>query len=115
MITMEMFEKEPSKYVWLNSGKIVYDSIFAKEFDGDLKLLLDCIEDNIVEGINNPDMIYTERINYYQVIKDYHKENKKLEYDEAYIEECRQKAKERGTWDDIDPDRWLRDLRGGKL
>lgn len=31
-----------------DDGYLEYESIFAKEFDGDLKLLLSCVEDNII-------------------------------------------------------------------
>lgn len=40
-------ERAPD-YITLNlQGQIVHESIFDKNFDGDLDLLLDCAEDNI--------------------------------------------------------------------
>ena len=61
------------EYIYLtDSGSIVHQSIFEKNFDGDLKLLLSCVEDNIVasgdrwhEGDND------EPINWNGVFADY--------------------------------------------
>ena len=62
-MTLKDFEDEPSRYIWMRDGKIVYDSIFKKEFEGNLNLLLSCIEDNIYEDDCN--------INYHQAVMDY--------------------------------------------
>jgi len=62
-MTLKDFEDEPSRYIWMRDGKIVYDSIFKKEFEGNLNLLLSCIEDNIYEDDCN--------INYHQSVMDY--------------------------------------------
>ena len=64
MITIKDFEKSPSEYVWMNNkGQIVIGSKFDREFMGNKKLLLACLEDHI-----NHD--YT--INYYDAIHDYY-------------------------------------------
>ena len=65
MITLEQFIDDPAKYIWGDDCCLHIDSIFEREFKGDLKLLLSCCEDNAVP----------EGINYYQAIKDY-EENK---------------------------------------
>lgn len=60
-------------YIYLRDGTIVYESRFEKNFCGDLKFLLDCIEDNIYLNENED-----ERINFNQAKKDYQKEVEKL-------------------------------------
>ena len=65
--------EDAPEYIYLNSSSsIVHQSIFDKGFDGDLKLLLSCVEVNIVasddrwhEGDND------ESINWYRVFADY--------------------------------------------
>ena len=43
--------EDADHFITLNQdGGIVIETIFEKNFDGDLKLLLSCIEDNIVDG-----------------------------------------------------------------
>jgi len=61
MIDIEQFFADPSKYVWGNDCKINVDSIFASGFNGDLKLLLTCCEDNAT----------FDEINYHQAVADY--------------------------------------------
>lgn len=63
MITIIDFIEEPGKYIWGDDCRLVTDSRFAEEFDGNLGLLEDCCSDNA-----NPD-----GINYYKAIKDYNK------------------------------------------
>lgn len=68
-MTIKDFEDDPSKYIYLQSGSIVYQSIFSDKFNGDLDLLLDCIEDNIFVYESGEDEV--EQINYHKAIKDY--------------------------------------------
>lgn len=63
MITIEDFEAEPSRWIYLVNGTITYDSRLENLFLGDLKLLFACIEDHTGD----------EEINYYEAIKDYNK------------------------------------------
>ena len=55
------FENEPSKYIWGDDCTLHIDSIFKREFTGDLNLLLSCLEDRATPS----------GLNYYQAIKDY--------------------------------------------
>ena len=61
MMTIQDFENDPSHYIWGDDCRITVDSFFEKKFDGDLKLLLDCCEDNRM----------FDEINYYQAVEDY--------------------------------------------
>ena len=61
MINIEQFAADPSKYVWGDDCRITVDSVFEREFDGDLELLLDCCEDNVT----------SKGINYHQAVEDY--------------------------------------------
>ncbi|MEW6096242.1 MAG: hypothetical protein AB1567_06925 [bacterium] len=66
MLSLKDFEDNPSHYIYLRPGQIVYESLFEKNFNGNLKLLLDSIEDNIFideEG--------EEKIDYDNAIRDY--------------------------------------------
>jgi len=60
-MTIQDFEADPSKYIWGDDCRITVDSIFEREFNGDLKLLLTCCEDNAT----------FDEINYYQAVDDY--------------------------------------------
>jgi hypothetical protein len=63
MITIKDFEENPSQYAWVNNkSQLVIDSIFNREFTGNIDLLLACVEDHMTD---------TE-INYVEAIKDYH-------------------------------------------
>lgn len=64
-ITLSDIE-ERSDLIYINSkGQLVYESILEKSFDGDLKLLLSCCENNIITGD------VEEYINFNKAIEDY--------------------------------------------
>ena len=61
MITIKDFEDNPSNYIYGNDLTLHIDSIFEKEFNGNLDLLCDCCADNAT----------CDGINYYEAIRDY--------------------------------------------
>jgi len=69
MIDIEQFAADPSRYIYGDDCRITVDSIFDGEFNGDLKLLLTCCEDNVT----------SEGINYYQTVEDYKHSREKEE------------------------------------
>jgi hypothetical protein len=64
MITINDFEGDPSNYIWGDDCQLHIDSIFQKEFDGNLNLLIACCEDNATP----------EGVNYCEAIKQFRKE-----------------------------------------
>ena len=48
------------EYIYLQDGKIVHQSIFEKNFDGDLKLLLSCVADNIYDYYDGANREYID-------------------------------------------------------
>lgn len=61
MITIKNFEDDPSHYIYGDDCRLTVDSMFEREFAGNLQLLVDCCADNA-----RPD-----GINYYKAIRDY--------------------------------------------
>ena len=70
MTTIEIFEDDPSNCIWMDNGVINYESRFGREFNGDLKLLLSCVEGNVYEDGKDEEWA-EEHIDYKKTIKDY--------------------------------------------
>lgn len=65
-------ERAP-EYIYLQNGAIVHQSIFDKNFDGNLKLLLSVVEDNIIDYATMDTHGYIgEKIDWSMVFDDYY-------------------------------------------
>ena len=71
-MTIDKFLDNPSKYVYLSGRELKYTSGFVKKFDGNLHLLLNCVDDNIFNNENDGE----EYIDYFQAVKEYKEEAK---------------------------------------
>lgn len=61
--------EDAPEYIYLQDGKIVHESIFNKHFDGNLELLLSCVENNIVDDFYEGEI--GEYIDWSMIFDDY--------------------------------------------
>ena len=40
---------DADRYIYMKGGTLVYESVFEKQFTGDFKRLLNCVEDSIFD------------------------------------------------------------------
>lgn len=71
--TIDTIELSHYVYVRQSDGAVVWESILEKEFDGNLKLLLECCENNIYTVEDDGEGHGIEKIDYAKAKEDYKK------------------------------------------